>query len=538
MPFIPLTPENQAIRRGRILIAGTLGVGKTTAIVRAFQDLCAVNPDTTMAYLSFPGEKGYGSVPTLDGLTARIWEDASGIQSHKVIKEVEDELVRLMTLGPTILAGDGFHKLFCPTPSQRVLTRDLRWVPVGSLEVGDELIGFDEKIPAPYQSRRHRLSVVTAVTPTEAEVFRLHLSGGVVLEGTAEHPWLVTRHRTGYTHEWRPTKRLQIGERFPRFFYPWTPDRSYEAGWLAGIFDGEGSVGRYKDARGAFAQMHLGFAQKPGVILDAATEWLRARNFVFSSTLHKSGCASVQIFRKADMAWLLGAIRPRRLLPKITPEWLGSLKGIREHAVLEHIEPLGVREVIQLGTSTGTFFQEGFGSHNSYILDAVTDGAYFQGDAFEQRLYGRAYTVAGDMLSRMFHSKVPLVFISTWVRGRAERNAKPGEQARDIPQKLYPDFPPGLARVFVGEFDVAVMQTLRSAPTMNPEGLYAPELVVKLPQKEKIRVWQTRTHGEVEGVTLKAPVNVSKRIPTFIPASYSALMRIWAEAETAAKETT
>ena len=279
MPFIPLTPESQAIRRGRILIAGTLGVGKTTAIVRAFQDLRAVNPDTTMAYLSFPGEKGYGSVPVLDGLTARIWEDASGMQSHKVIKEVEDELVRLMTLGPTILAGDGFHKLF------------------------------------------------------------------------------------------------------------------------------------------------------------------------------------------------------------------------------------------------------------NYILDAVTDGAYFQGDAFEQRLYGRAYTVAGDMLSRMFHSKVPLVFISTWVRGRAERNAKPGEQARDIPQKLYPDFPPGLARVFVGEFDVAVMQTLRSAPTMNPEGLYAPELVVKLPLKEKIRVWQTRAHGEVEGVTLKAPVNVSKRIPTFIPASYSALQRIWVEAE-------
>lgn len=290
MPFDQLTREGQLIRRRRMLIAGNLGVGKTTALVQTLRTVRKQQPDATMVLLSFPGEKGYDSIPVDEpGLVARIWSDETGkIQSHKVVKEVEDELVRCLVEKPTILAGDGFHKFF------------------------------------------------------------------------------------------------------------------------------------------------------------------------------------------------------------------------------------------------------------NYIIDTASDGAYFDGADFPSQLYGRAYSIAGEFLSKMMHSKIPLVFLTTWTRPRSERSGRPdesAEQKRLIPQKIYPDLPPQLARTIVGDFSVAVIQTLRSAPVQDPHRLYYPGLLVKEPQKEKIRVWQTRPYGEIEGVVLHGPVDVTQRIPTFIPASYAALDGIWAHAEAAAQET-
>jgi len=99
------------------------------------------------------------------------------------------------------------------------------------------------------------------------------------------------------------------------------------------------------------------------------------------------------------------------------------------------------------------------------------------------------------------------------------------QQAKDIPTKIYPDLPPQLARGIVGEFSVAVVQTLRKPTLDNSKGLYHPSLVTKDPAAAKVRMWQTRPHQDVEGVTIKAPKEVSEKIPTFVPASYATLMQ-------------
>ncbi|WP_407815627.1 LAGLIDADG family homing endonuclease, partial [Staphylococcus aureus] len=61
-----------------------------------------------------------------------------------------------------------------------------------------------------------------------------------------------------------------------KFFEPWAARSGREAGWLAGIYDGEGYLS-IKNRRGT----QLGVAQKPGVVLSEIERLLK--NFGYSN---------------------------------------------------------------------------------------------------------------------------------------------------------------------------------------------------------------------------------------------------------------
>lgn len=131
----------------------------------------------------------------------------------------------------------------CLQSDHKVLTADLRYVPLRTLNVGDKLVSFDEK--APSRKRRFKTGIVEALAFESDELFAVTLVSGKVFRVTRDHQWLVKR---GSLYEWRRTDSLQCGiekrngTKLPILLSEWESLTSNDAGWLAGLYDGEGSL--------------------------------------------------------------------------------------------------------------------------------------------------------------------------------------------------------------------------------------------------------------------------------------------------------
>jgi hypothetical protein len=126
----------------------------------------------------------------------------------------------------------------CVTPDTPVLLSDLSYVLAEDLRVGDELVGFDD-----YASRGERRlfkpSIVTACERKQLECIEIETADGLKTIASLDHPWLT---RSGMAHSWSLTKNLHLGSRILSLGAPWTREETWEAGYLAGVLDGEGSI--------------------------------------------------------------------------------------------------------------------------------------------------------------------------------------------------------------------------------------------------------------------------------------------------------
>jgi hypothetical protein len=278
------------------------------------------------------------------------------------------------------VSGDGYviqppgaahgpdHVDYCLAPDTRVLTSDLRWVPVAGLGLGDELIGFDESLG---HNCRLRRSAVLSVSQTIAECFEIATSAATVV-ASAEHRWPTTRRRTPTGKQisrsnlrWTHTASLRVGDMIPYLCQPWEQDTSWDGAWMAGFLDGEGwCSGRT-----------FGVGQNPGALLDRALQLFARAGMPTSAQANKYGCMRVcPTGARAGMR-AIGTFRPIRLLAKSATLWEGSrcYSSKSPPAEILSIRPLGPRPVIGVGTSTGTLIAEGLLSHNSQLGYAVRD---------------------------------------------------------------------------------------------------------------------------------------------------------------------
>jgi uncharacterized protein DUF6424 len=111
------------------------------------------------------------------------------------------------------LAGVEWSAQFCLNENVRVLTADLRWIPIGEVEVGQILLGFDED-PPPGLRRRWRPSEVLARRVIERPCYDLTFDDGTKIRASAEHRWLVSRssaerglHGSAF---WVETEKLRV----------------------------------------------------------------------------------------------------------------------------------------------------------------------------------------------------------------------------------------------------------------------------------------------------------------------------------------
>ena len=257
---------------------------------------------------------------------------------------------------------------YCLEPSTRVLTEDLRWVPVGSLLVGDKLIGFDEHLPGGKgKGRCWRPATVTDTSVIHTPRQELVLESGKRITCTGEHLWLARRSQWDYG--WIKTSDLRPGDTIKTLGVdPWDTDESRGAGYLAGFFDGEGSVsGGLGNSKGLCA---LAYTQNYGVVQEHVEQLLKERHFAVQTSDDRQGklARSRIMGGVAEMLRFLGTVRPERLLAKFPEKFYGGrIYGPLDKATdrVVAVLPASDGPVIALETSTATLIAEGLLSHNT-----------------------------------------------------------------------------------------------------------------------------------------------------------------------------
>ena len=130
--------------------------------------------------------------------------------------------------------------VYCVGPDSLVLYADMTWQPIGQVQVGDALVGFDE-FPRPGTTRKFRQATVEAVWWSRKPTLRLVTERSEVTT-TAEHRWLQARD-----FRWSRTEQLSTGRNLRHLFVvPLQPvDDDYRVGYLSGLTLGDGTF-RYE----------------------------------------------------------------------------------------------------------------------------------------------------------------------------------------------------------------------------------------------------------------------------------------------------
>jgi hypothetical protein len=264
-----------------------------------------------------------------------------------------------------------FRREFCVRGSARILTADLEWVEARTLTHGSVLVGFDENLKGYF---RFQPALVTVVREIKAPSVKVITDRGTIT--VSEQHQFVVRNRGGSygnvpTHVWKEAQDLQPEDQILFFGQPWEREESWSAGWLAGMFDGEGSIGK-----------ELTVAQNPGLLLDYLKEELEARGLDYAiGHPNKGTCASLRMSKIHDVMRTLGTIRPRRLLETCGRFWAGRSviprSGTRYANVQRTLKSDKTETFLAITTSTRTFIADGYFSHNCRDWASPAGDAYY-----------------------------------------------------------------------------------------------------------------------------------------------------------------
>lgn len=280
---------------------------------------------------------------------------------------------------------------WCTPQETPILMGDLSMKRIAEVEVGDEVIGID--VPEQDESRspgrryrhyrRRRLCRATVVAKDQwvRPVVRITLDSGRVIRCTADHRWFTGRVAPG-RHLYAPAS---VGRPLLRICDPEIPaiqtvEDAREAGWLAGFFDGEGSVSLMRK----WGDLHppsslISFYQGAGRNLPLCEHLERAlRRFGFDFGVMEKRRIKTAV--GADVAMMrhyflkrsglpmfqrfLHVVKPMKWRERMIQGALGIKFVIGREKVVS-IEPDGEEEVFGLTTTTGNYVAWGLASANS-----------------------------------------------------------------------------------------------------------------------------------------------------------------------------
>ena len=287
---------------------------------------------------------------------------------------------------------------YCLTPDALILTSDLRWKPLGNIEVGQKIFAFDEDNSHQSQPRRSwRLGEVTHVHRDIQEVYDVELENGDHIKTTGDHRWLV-KSRNNY--EWVATKNMWIhgvniqgkhktGPHTEKTttivckpFNVIQHEKTYESGWLAGMIDADGHICQ-QNIHNADGSMRYGF--RIGVAQsekypDLCHEIVRlmekftgnnkpCRQWMEKKDVPEKGIkCRYQTWQflitgtNIEKLHFLMRIRPKKM-SKIDVDKLGMIRS-KYNTKVKSITPLGKQEIVVMETSTHTFVANGYMMHN------------------------------------------------------------------------------------------------------------------------------------------------------------------------------
>lgn len=294
----------------------------------------------------------------------------NGAGATNIFKQNEEQIFSGLKSMPSVQG-----RSYCVVPGTKVLTADLRWVAAGSLELGDELVGFDEHL-GKGQGRGNVARLHRSTVEVNRRIFlpcvKVTTDRGSITV-SKQHPLVAMDRSRGRV--WREAADLRVGDRLSWFGAPWAEDCSYEAGYVAGMFDGEGTLGKNDGVRNTSV---LRLAQLEGPVLGATELAMKELGYTTSTMFKKQengktiGVLSLLGGRYENMRFL-GSIRPHRFMAKAHRVWENAMlrnsgtSAVKhdDHVTVVSIEDVGEREVVALQTSTRTFIAEGLLNHNS-----------------------------------------------------------------------------------------------------------------------------------------------------------------------------
>jgi len=265
--------------------------------------------------------------------------------------------------------GGGVGINFCVDAKTKVLKSDLSWVDADTITNGDELIGFDEDINnLSIQNARYKRTIVESTSIIYRPRIRVTTDRGTIIVSN-EHPFVAKDFNSpgkkkGQGFHWKTADILAIGDQIYFTTQPWEKQNSYDAGWISGIFDGEGCI-----SRNTLTKTILSIGQNKGIIYNKIKMLLD--NFKLRYHIYKNSsnnCYQFKLSGKWQACKFIG------MFPTIKGEtlhhrlWENSLIHDKlPNAIVQKIDILSTGEVIGLQTKSKTLITNGFLSHNSML---------------------------------------------------------------------------------------------------------------------------------------------------------------------------
>lgn len=252
--------------------------------------------------------------------------------------------------------GKILHEGYCNPPEAPIWMADLSFQPLGDVRTGDRVIGW-ERVPAGrFTLNRLRESEVIDAGSRIAPLVAVRMESGRLIHCTPNHNWLNARWSPASRHprEWvTPTvgrTLLHVAEQPSK-----VNGDARLAGWLGGIYDGEGS--------GVYLALQ-DTNHNPGVVSEIERA-LSVLEIPYRRSDRPSGVAEFYLNdgRQGYLAFLLKTqpVKQERLRAKI----LGGRRfGTRDRIV--SVEDAGEGEVRWLTTETGNYVAWGYASKNSH----------------------------------------------------------------------------------------------------------------------------------------------------------------------------
>ena len=265
---------------------------------------------------------------------------------------------------------------FCLSPDTPILTGDFEYLPAEKIQVGQELVGFDEFPEEGTKLRRFQRAFVTGVKRLVKPGVRIHLEDGTHFDCSSDHQWLSTL-RGSPQRVWVAAEDLIPNiSVLTQAVEHWETAKGEDAAWIRGMMDGEGWVSSEGETEKSVAINHgcnWGIAQSPKGDNALVCEELRRAFEACGDPTPEENRASddLSYFRFAPgiprPGWYaVGKYRPVRLLAKLKRCWPGESVRSKFNRVVRvtAVEPLGDIEVIAIETTTRTLIARGYLSHN------------------------------------------------------------------------------------------------------------------------------------------------------------------------------
>jgi hypothetical protein len=351
------------------------------------------------------------ALPTGKHFPIMVYDDAineRNVTNPEQIRKAKERVELSMPIG----IGEKTRRRFvgtryCTIGETRILMGDFTHKPIRDVQIGEEVVGWEMREGKRYLVRSR---VVNAGVHAQQPVVRFGFDNGRTVTCTRDHRWWKGVYGSGPEYRWLHVRtgdrakdqaaRQRLVGKVPdgskgmtwvqQLLEPTAPVNDRDHGWLAGFFDGEGTI--RKNRGHASGSISISQTTHNEDLIEETRAVLTRLGFDWSeSWVQQSGKSGNKWSKRCNFhingGWreryrFLAAVNPRRR-EKLLETMFAQMMTERLRVVSEE-ELIDPADVYWLQTETGNYIAEGLCSSNSY---ADTYGQMIEEGIAKPRIY-------------------------------------------------------------------------------------------------------------------------------------------------------